>query len=307
MKLRDLAAIFVTAILSAAPIASAHADGPAAAVSAVNGKISGEGGVTGVDGHSSGVGMAKGSITAPLGHAFGLQLDGVAGTSFNAPFGGGTVHLFWRDPAIGLFGPVVSIAGGSSMRLGWYGAEAELYAGLFTFGAWGGYHDAADGDFGISAGSGFYGGSVTAYPIPDLAVALGATSEFKRIAGTAALEFQPDLFVRHNVAFYVNGELSQHSTYSVTAGVRFYFGPDKPLIRRHREDDPPSIGTAAAAFEAALNATVPPAVIAANRTQLQQLIATNFFGQNTPAIHTLEQQYQEMWAQDVASMLGYLP
>ncbi|MBS0526907.1 MAG: PPE family protein [Proteobacteria bacterium] len=307
VHLRGLPANLVTVILLAAPIATAWADGPGPAVSAVNGKISGEGGVTGINGESSGVGVVKGSITTPLGHAFGLQLDGVAGTSFNAAFGGGTAHLFWRDPAIGLFGPVVSIAGGNSLRLGWYGAEAELYAGIFTFGAWGGYHEAADGAFGISASSGFYGGSVTAYPLPDLAVSLGATSEFSRVAGTAALEFQPDLFARHNVAFYVDGALAEHSSYSVTAGVRFYFGPDKPLIRRHREDDPSETGTAAAAFEAAVAATVPPSVVAANRSQLQQLIATNFLGQNTPAILAAEQQYEQMWAQDVASMYGYLP
>lgn len=300
-------AILAVTVLLAAPSAPVRAEGPAPAVSAVNGKISGEAGMTGVNGESSGVGAAKGSITTPLGHAFGLQLDGVAGTSFNAPFGGGTAHLFWRDPAIGLLGPVVSIAGGSSVRLGWYGAEAELYAGIFTFGAWGGYHDATDGAFGVSASSGFYGGSITAYPTPDLAVSLGASSEFSRIAGTGGLEFQPDLLARHNVAFYVNGELAQHSAYSVTAGVRFYFGPDKPLIRRHREDDPPAIGTASAAFESAFAAVVPPPVITANRAQLASLIATNFLGQNAPAIQAMEHQYMEMWAQDAAILSGYLP
>jgi hypothetical protein len=219
-----------------ASVANAQADRPA--VSALNGKISGEGGVTGIDGHSSGIGMAKGSITAPLGHAFGVQLDGLAGTALNATFGGGTAHLFWRDPSIGLVGPVVSMAAGSGERLGWYGAEAELYAGLFTFGAWGGYHDAVENRFGVSAGTGFYGGSVTLYPLPDLAFSVGAMSEFNRVAGTTTLEFQPDEFSHHNVAFYVTGEVADPSIYSVTAGIRIYFGADKPLIRRHREDDP---------------------------------------------------------------------
>ena len=41
---------------------------------------------------------------------------------------------------------------------------------------------------------------------------------------------------------------------------------------------------AAAAYEAAFAMTVPPPVIAANRAQLMALIATNFFGQNAPAI-----------------------
>lgn len=62
---------------------------------------------------------------------------------------------------------------------------------------------------------------------------------------------------------------------------------------------------AAAAYEAAFAATVPPAVVAANRTLLAALVATNFFGQNLPAIAATEAAYGEMWAQDAAAMFGY--
>ncbi|MDV3249034.1 PPE family protein [Mycobacterium avium subsp. hominissuis] len=62
---------------------------------------------------------------------------------------------------------------------------------------------------------------------------------------------------------------------------------------------------AAAAYEAAFAASVPPPVIAANRALLAALIATNFLGQNTPAISATEAQYAEMWAQDAAAMYGY--
>ena len=62
---------------------------------------------------------------------------------------------------------------------------------------------------------------------------------------------------------------------------------------------------AAAAFEVAFMMTVPPPVIAANRVLLATLIATNFFGQNTPAIMATEAQYMEMWAQDAGAMYGY--
>ncbi len=62
---------------------------------------------------------------------------------------------------------------------------------------------------------------------------------------------------------------------------------------------------AANAFEAAFAMTVPPAEVAANRAQLSALIATNFLGQNTPAIAATEAQYGEMWAQDAAAMYGY--
>jgi PPE-repeat protein len=62
---------------------------------------------------------------------------------------------------------------------------------------------------------------------------------------------------------------------------------------------------AAAAYETAFAETVPPPVVAANRSLLMTLVATNIFGQNTPAIATTEAQYAEMWAQDAAAMYGY--
>ena len=62
---------------------------------------------------------------------------------------------------------------------------------------------------------------------------------------------------------------------------------------------------AVAAYEAAFAMTVPPPVIAANRALLLALVATNFFGQNTPAIMATEAHYVEMWAQDAAAMYGY--
>jgi len=62
---------------------------------------------------------------------------------------------------------------------------------------------------------------------------------------------------------------------------------------------------AAAAYEEARVMTVPPAVVTANRVQLAMLVATNFFGQNAPAIAATEAQYYQYWAQDAAAMNGY--
>jgi PPE-repeat protein len=62
---------------------------------------------------------------------------------------------------------------------------------------------------------------------------------------------------------------------------------------------------AAAAYEGAFASTVPPAVIAANRALLAALVATNFLGQNTPAIMATEAQYMEMWFQDGLTMDAY--
>jgi PPE-repeat protein len=61
----------------------------------------------------------------------------------------------------------------------------------------------------------------------------------------------------------------------------------------------------AAAYEAAFTGTVPPPVIAANRSLLAALVATNFLGINTPAIMATEAHYAEMWVQDAVTMMTY--
>lgn len=63
--------------------------------------------------------------------------------------------------------------------------------------------------------------------------------------------------------------------------------------------------SAAEVYSRALAAVVPPALITANRALLNQLVATNFFGQNSPAIGEAERQYAEMWAQDATAMYSY--
>ena len=62
---------------------------------------------------------------------------------------------------------------------------------------------------------------------------------------------------------------------------------------------------AASAYETAFAAHVPPEEIAANRSQLALLVATNVVGQNTSAIAATEAQYGEMWAQDALAMDTY--
>ncbi|HTY32421.1 PecA family PE domain-processing aspartic protease [Mycobacterium sp.] len=58
-------------------------------------------------------------------------------------------------------------------------------------------------------------------------------------------------------------------------------------------------------FESALAATVHPVLVSANRSQLIQLVFSNLFGQNAPAIAATEAEYEQMWAQDVSAMVGY--
>ncbi|WP_205876881.1 PPE family protein [Mycobacterium camsae] len=59
------------------------------------------------------------------------------------------------------------------------------------------------------------------------------------------------------------------------------------------------------AFEAAQAATIHPGAVDANRNAFVQLVMTNLFGQNAPAIALAESIYEEMWAADVTAMAGY--
>ncbi len=63
--------------------------------------------------------------------------------------------------------------------------------------------------------------------------------------------------------------------------------------------------SAAAAFNSVQASVVPTATVAANRTRLAQLLATNTFGRNLPAIAQTESEYQTMWANNAAAMTRY--
>jgi PPE-repeat protein len=63
--------------------------------------------------------------------------------------------------------------------------------------------------------------------------------------------------------------------------------------------------SAAGAYETVLASVVPPPLIALNRTELSQAMATNVLGQNNGIISQLEAQYQQFWAQNSAAMYSY--
>ncbi len=63
---------------------------------------------------------------------------------------------------------------------------------------------------------------------------------------------------------------------------------------------------AVAAFTSVRAAVVPIALVRANRTRLAQLLATNQFGINLPAIAETEDEYLGMWANNSAAMSRYL-
>jgi PPE-repeat protein len=63
--------------------------------------------------------------------------------------------------------------------------------------------------------------------------------------------------------------------------------------------------SAAAAYETVLGSVVPPPLVAANRAELSQAMATNLLGQNNGVIAQLEAQYAQFWAQNAGALYNY--
>lgn len=108
----------------------------------------------------------------------------------------------------------------------------------------------------------------------------------------------------HSVVSELSGAWLGPSAAAMTAAAQGYIGWLSTTAVR-AEDTAAQARMAAAAFEAAFALTVPPPEIAANRSLLAALVATNVLGQNTPAIAATEALYAQMWAQDALAMYTY--
>lgn len=198
------------------------------AVSAANAKVGVFGGS--IDG-LSGWGV-NGAVSLPLHDTWGLQIDGLGGAAGGSTFWGVGGHLFWRDPTVALFGVYASWVDWSPIgaQVGKVGGEFEIYHGAWTIG----------GDL-VGQGGSFSGlaGSINlaAYLTDDLKVS-GGYRFLQGIGsiGDASIEWQHDT---SGIALFANGSWGQSGYQTIIGGIKFYAGPQKSLIRRNREDDPP--------------------------------------------------------------------
>lgn len=209
----------------------------------------------------NGIGGATGTITVPIGHSFGAQLDLGSGAFGNSALGTAAGHLFWRDPDKGLIG-----AYGDGLLLGgkvgsgvWTAAgEFETYLGKFTGSAIIGIQGANYTTAGLNPFEVYaYGGrsaftvpnyftdiiEAKFYPLDDLAISVGHIYSFGRNAVTGEVEYLLPQFRGGNIApsAFVSAAYGWNNSSNIMAGIRVYFGNhDKTLIRRQREDDPAS-------------------------------------------------------------------
>ncbi len=207
----------------------ALAEGPA--VSAINGKVEGFGGSAGGDG--SGGGAVSLSLPIPKLKQFGLQLDGLGGEINNLETAAGGLHLFWRDPEKGLLGATYSYTDFETGEMHRAGGEAEYYWGDFTFaahGGWQGSDNIPDNAWG--------GASVSAYITEYFMLQAGVQHAWDNSIGFVEAEWQPAVDAAPGFSVFANVAGADNDYEHALFGVRYYFGADKSLMKRHREDDP---------------------------------------------------------------------
>ena len=220
----------VFAVVCVAVSQLAMAEGPA--VSRLNGKADAVFGKF----DSEDVYIGAMSLCLPVGDPIGVQIDGAYGDYSAEEYEGVGGHLFWRDPdrmLIGITGSHQQVGEISLIRSG---LEMECYnvenmiirlAGGYQ---WGDAEEDGYGSIGLNY-----------YPISHLR--FGAKSELtgNDFLQTLGMEYQPAEVALPGLSLIAEGALGEDDYDRFIVGLRYYFGEDKPLIMRHRQDDPPNL------------------------------------------------------------------
>ncbi|HEY6618344.1 MAG TPA: hypothetical protein VIY68_02255 [Steroidobacteraceae bacterium] len=211
------------------------------AVDGINGSIGGYG--SGAN-HTSGLYGTDGSLSVPIAQQFGAQFDGGVGSFDKSATYSGALHLFWRDPSIGLLGVYSSDShwnglSGFSTSVEHNAAEGEYYAGRWTLGGIAGLETVQTTSPVSIPTRGFDAVSASYYATDNFKLSIGHIYSLGANALMLGGEYGFALGGGRMAALFANGIIGEVGTYGVSGGVRFYFGQhDKTLIERNRQDDP---------------------------------------------------------------------
>ncbi|MDX1709712.1 MAG: hypothetical protein R3316_01080 [Rhodovibrionaceae bacterium] len=213
------------------------------AVSQLNGAVDLRGGFFESDNQDldGGAGFVSGKFAVPLTDDFGFQGEAALGTIDGETAGGFGGHLFWRDPNQALIGIIAHYAAVDEAEAFRFGVEGEAYIDQITLSATAGLQEGEDG---VPDG-GFGSVRLGFYPQENLLLHGGGAIADDDLRGFAGFEYQID---QHLGSIELNGvsvfgEVTAGDNDLVAGflGLRYYFAEPKSLIRRHREDDPPSL------------------------------------------------------------------
>ncbi|HRJ52424.1 MAG TPA: hypothetical protein PLE99_06640 [Candidatus Thiothrix moscowensis] len=195
------------------------------AVSSLNGKLEAMGGKV----NSNDASAIMGSLTAPLGSRYGVQLDALSADINSTNASGYGLHAFWRDSdrgMAGLTGSQVKTGGNQMNRVG---VEGEVYLPNLT----------VAGEIGQQRGDvpkAEYGSlDLTWYANDNLALNVGASKADSFNKQHLGVEYQTPL---KGLALFADAASGDNGYDHVMGGLTYYFGGNKSLKQRHRQDDP---------------------------------------------------------------------
>lgn len=208
------------------------------AVSEINGKIdSAYGNLNSSEGWTS-----EGSISVPIADSLGFQFDALYADVEDVDFKGFGGHFFWRDHESGLLGISLGGVWGDLVDSYELSLEGEYYLNWLTLGAKAGYANIeyeTPAPFIETDESKLFGLLyATVYPVDDLSISVGLENRFDN--NSVRLDAECQLPV-NGLSLFTRTMVAENDYDHVLLGLRYYFGGEKSLKKRHRHDDPRSV------------------------------------------------------------------
>ncbi len=177
--------------------------------------------------------LGKGGITFPLGHAFGIQADVFDGVVVHKNLQAADSYLFWRAPAQGFLSGHVKYQESNHVYETLYGLRGDAYIYNWTLSAeGGGVHTNVQGANETGYGEVY----ANWYPMPDLKLFANYLRVKQDNVFQVGGEYQLGLKYLPGLSIFVDGGVGDHNLRYGFLELRYYFGENKTLIRRHRED-----------------------------------------------------------------------
>lgn len=204
------------------------------AVDGINFKAGFVSGVIG--GYANHMFLASVATPFPYFDQFGAQLDlGIGNYRSDYISAAAGLHLFWRDPSIGLLGIYGDWGYVNPEHAGRMGFEAAIYNGPWTL------EGVAGVTFGQHVLTQFFDEVDLAYYFTDnFKGSIGHRLTTRGNVGNISFEYMPELGAMNGWSIYGEAEAGEDEYYGAWVGLRYSFGNSKAntLKERDRQADP---------------------------------------------------------------------
>lgn len=202
------------------------------AVSMINGWLSGSVGGWHSNWLPNGYSLvASGGFTMPITYRFGIQMDGYDGVIAHDNLFMANGYLFWRNPCIAAVAFHYRYANIDHVYANLYGLHGEGYYWNFT-----GVLEGGSIHTNTRGGNGYAEAIVAWYADPNWRLDIGYLNIAGRQAGQVGTEYQFAFLPIPGISGYAAVGGGNHNLYYGYVGLKVYFGCNKSLLQRHRED-----------------------------------------------------------------------